>query len=415
MELKDFKAFYKKHGTKVWFAVIFGIIIVITLGCLFLPEIFWDKFIYRYYWGPLEVDALESGPVVQDDGYEINQGYTLVSEITYGIVLILALYGLFRLLERFKIRIDLKMTLSILPFIFLGGALRVMEDAELYQEPYVYLIISPLIYFLIGALIVGLLLYYTAVERKENYSRKVKLALAWKPFVIFDLTYALIYIFGSESFNFMVNPFVPIALSIGLFFFLMLYTRREDRFDGYFSLFIFGLFLLAFSVFVLMLWPEIPAWRNAYGNAHDGLDISTEPLAYPMVLGISLGITFLVYMLGRVLSKKREVWGIFTNPMNLLIVFGQMFDAAATFVGVDFYGYAEKHPIPDFFFETFGTSAVFLPIKLALACAVVYLIDVSFSEELNDYPVLKGLIKIVIMVLGLAPGTRDMLRTGLGI
>ena len=92
-----------------------------------------------------------------------------------------------------------------------------------------------------------------------------------------------------------------------------------------------------------------------------------------------------------------------------------MLDATATFVGVDFYGYSEKHPIPDFFFQTFGTSAVFLPIKMILACLIVYLIDISFKDELSKYPILRGLIKIVIIVLGLAPGTRDMLRTMMGI
>ena len=106
---------------------------------------------------------------------------------------------------------------------------------------------------------------------------------------------------------------------------------------------------------------------------------------------------------------------IYTKPVNLLIIFGQMFDAAATFVGVDFYGYAEKHPVPRFFFESFGTSAVFLPIKLILACVIIYLIDISFREELKDYPNLRGIVKIVIIVLGLAPGTRDMLRTVMGI
>ena len=119
--------------------------------------------------------------------------------------------------------------------------------------------------------------------------------------------------------------------------------------------------------------------------------------------------------MGKLLENKHKIMAIFTNPINLLIIFGQMFDAAATFVGVDFYGYSEKHPIPDFFFQTFGTSAVFIPIKLILACVMVYLIDISFREELTKYPILKGLIKIAIIVLGLAPGTRDMLRMMMGV
>ena len=99
MGLQDFKGFYRRYSGKVWLIVIMALLAVLALGCLFLPELFWDKFIYRYYWGPVEVDALESGPKVQSDGYVIDQGYTLISEITYGIVLILALFGIYRLLD----------------------------------------------------------------------------------------------------------------------------------------------------------------------------------------------------------------------------------------------------------------------------------------------------------------------------
>jgi uncharacterized membrane protein len=58
---------------------------------------------------------------------------------------------------------------------------------------------------------------------------------------------------------------------------------------------------------------------------------------------------------------------------------------------------------------------VFIPIKLALACAIVYIMDISFKEELKTYPILKELIKIIVIILGLAPGIRDMLRTAMGI
>ena len=412
--LGDFKAFYAKHGLKLWFGAIFGIIAVIALGCVFLPEIFWDKFIYRYYWGPLEVDAHELGSIEQSDGYVIDQGYTLVSEITYGIVLILALYGIFRLFERLRIQIDLRFTVAILPFIFLGGTLRVMEDAELFRAPYVYFMISPVIYFVVGILIVIMVAASQIVDGKKNYSFREKMILGARPFFVFDAAYILVFAFHYDRFNFVVHPYVPIVFSILFIIILFIQFRKKEEFDGYHSMFLFGLFLLSFSVFVLSLWPEIAVWKAGYLEAHGG-DIEPHPWAVPIVLGISVGVTLAIYFLGRKLGTKREVMKIFTEPLNVLIIFGQMLDAAATFVGVDLYGYAEKHPIPDFFFTTFGTSAVFIPIKLALACAIVYIMDVSFKEELKTYPILSGLIKLIVIILGLAPGTRDVLRAAMGI
>ena len=34
---------------------------------------------------------------------------------------------------------------------------------------------------------------------------------------------------------------------------------------------------------------------------------------------------------------------------------------------------------------------------------------------MKKYPIMLGLIKIMVIVLGLAPGTRDVLRTAMGI
>jgi len=41
--------------------------------------------------------------------------------------------------------------------------------------------------------------------------------------------------------------------------------------------------------------------------------------------------------------------------------------------------------------------------------------DVYLKDELGEKPLLAGLIKFFILVLGLAPGLRDMLRIVMGI
>jgi uncharacterized membrane protein len=413
--LRDLKAFYGRYGGKIWLFGILGIICFLTIGCIVLPEIFWDKFIYRYYWGPLEVDALESGPITQSDGYVVDQGYTLVSEITYGIVLILALYGIFKLFDRLNIKIDWRFVLSTLPFFFLGGTLRTLEDAELYNEPYVYLFISPVIYFLIAAVIMSALLFTLFLERKESFSLKMKLIFTAMMWVIFDVVYLIIYFSHSDGFNYMVHPLVPIIFSIALLLFFIIYSMKSHKFDSHFALFLFGLFLLAFSIFIITLWPEIDSWRQVYLQAHGRATIETHPLGGLGIVFISVAITLFIAGFANIIKRRYKFASIYTNPINLLIIFGQMFDATATYVGVDFYGYSEKHPIPDFFFQTFGTSAVFLPIKLILALFIVYLIDISFKQELAEYPILKGLIKIIVIVLGLGPGTRDTLRLVMGV
>jgi uncharacterized membrane protein len=412
--LHDFKGFYSRHGGKIWLFGILGILVLLTIGCLVFPELFWDKFLYRYYWGPLEIDATESSPIEQSDGYIVNQGYTLISEITYGIVLILALFGIYRLLERFKIPIDEKFVLSVAPYFFLGGTLRVLEDAELYKEPISYFFISPVIYFVIGAVILAAILWSVFWGDNGDISDSKKMIFAALMWIIFDIVYIAIYVLYPDSMNYMVHWLVPVIISIGMILFLN-YQTKSNKFDPYFAVFLYGMFLLAFSVFAIMLWPEIEPWKEAYLNASGRVDVTTQPLGGLLVILLTGGITFCTYFVARLLKKKYPVANIYTNPINLFIIFGQMFDAAATYVGVDLYGYSEKHPIPDFFFQTFGTSLVFLPIKLALGIAVVYLIDVSFKEDLKDHPNFKGLIKIIIIVLGLGPGTRDVLRLVMGV
>jgi uncharacterized membrane protein len=197
-----------------------GIIIILVVGSIVLPELFWDSFLYRYFWGPVEIDAMEMDPVTQSDGFVIDQGYTLVSEITYGIILILALYGIFRIFERLDIKIDVKFILSVAPFFFLGGTLRVLEDAELYGEPYVYFIISPFIYFLIGSVILVTVIYSERMGRKKELSNSSMVALASMPWIVFNILYILLYVLSQDSFNYMVHPIIPLIISLGMILFI---------------------------------------------------------------------------------------------------------------------------------------------------------------------------------------------------
>jgi len=76
--------------------------------------------------------------------------------------------------------------------------------------------------------------------------------------------------------------------------------------------------------------------------------------------------------------------------------------------------YGEKHPIPSFLMGHFYGLAYPLA-KLAIIAGVIYAMDSYLKSELKEKPILSGLIKFFILVLGLAPGLRDMLRILMGI
>ncbi len=89
--------------------------------------------------------------------------------------------------------------------------------------------------------------------------------------------------------------------------------------------------------------------------------------------------------------------------------FSQMLDGAASFIGIQFLGYWELHVLPRFLISVSGPW-IMVPLKFFVFLAVLYYVDRSNEEES-----LKGFIKFVIMVLGLAPGIRNALRMTFGV
>ena len=101
----------------------------------------WD-FIYKYY-----VDPIVYG-----------QPYNIVDTLTYALVLIVAIYIIYRWLSRSAIvRVDSRFILATLPYVVLGGLLRVVEDTGMISPPWQYLLVTPLIYFVLFAFTVTIL------------------------------------------------------------------------------------------------------------------------------------------------------------------------------------------------------------------------------------------------------------------
>jgi len=76
-------------------------------------------------------------------------GYNPVNTLTWTLLLVLCLFLTLKLLKKLDVEINKPFIAAVSPYIFVGASLRVMEDAELFSPPLSYLLITPLIYFLL--------------------------------------------------------------------------------------------------------------------------------------------------------------------------------------------------------------------------------------------------------------------------
>ncbi len=105
---------------------------------------------------------------------------------------------------------------------------------------------------------------------------------------------------------------------------------------------------------------------------------------------------------------------MFTQRINISILCAHLLDASSTFMGVDFLGYYEKHVVPTFLIDLAGTAAIMVPLKLIIFIPVIFILDTQFDED-DESRRLRDLMKLTIIVLGLAPATRNSIRMVLGI
>ena len=105
----------------------------------------------------------------------------------------------------------------------------------------------------------------------------------------------------------------------------------------------------------------------------------------------------------------RNKWDLLKNKFNLNALLAHLFDASATFVAIDFYGYGEQHVLPNVLINFANTAAVMFPLKIVVILAALYMID----EYIEDNTI-KNMLKLAIFILGLAPGLRDFLSLSMG-
>ena len=110
----------------------------------------------------------------------------------------------------------------------------------------------------------------------------------------------------------------------------------------------------------------------------------------------------------------------FANPLVLIAVYGQLVDGLASWLGVDFFGYSEKHVLSEYVMRLAGGTAGgtgggwgFLAVKLCLSIVVVLFFAEWRFEKRQLH--LRLLIVLGLLTVGLAPGLRDLGRLILAV
>jgi len=281
-----------------------------------------SDFIYKYYIDPIR----------------LGQPYNVVDTLTYAIILVVGVYLLYRWLSTstwlsdIGFKIDTTFILSTLPYVVLGGVVRVIEDTGMITGDLKFLLITPLIYF-----------------------------------VLFFYTIAMLFLSRYLTLQ-------GLTKSILSFYF----------WAGVFSVIVASLILVAWS------------------TTHHGIDLyvlSVIPL-------MAVTATTLVWAFMRYVCK----WEYVRDPLYITLIFGQLFDASATSFGIDLHPalqYMEVHVVGSQLINLTGTAFVMFPLKLLVLFPAIYIMQL-YRKEAN--PAFWHLVLLAMIVVGFAPGIRDMVR-----
>jgi len=281
-----------------------------------------SDFIYKYY-----IDPIRMG-----------QPYNIVDTLTYALILVLGVYLLYRWMSQstwlsdIGFKIDARFILATLPYVVLGGLLRVVQDTGMITGDFQFLLVTPLIYF-----------------------------------VLFFFTISML--------------------------FLSRYLTLQGFTKSFLTFYTFAGIMSAFVVLLVLF-----AWGINYAHV-DLFILAIIPL-------MALTATFLVWACMRYLLR----WEYVTDPLYLILIFGQLLDASATSYGIDLHPavrYIEQHVVGSGLIELTHTAFVMFPLKLVVLFPAIYIMEL-YRKEAN--PAFWHLVLLAMIVVGLAPGIRDMMR-----
>jgi uncharacterized membrane protein len=364
---------------RLWTGSVLALLVALIGGSLLFPRTVYDGFVWHFFWGPVQADAKSAVCAIREGGatrylYETAAcsaapepvaypGYTLVSEVGYVVILLVALSGLVFLLRALDLGTDRELFFSLLPFVFFGGALRVVEDVTdaaadpLIGYPLNTLLISPVIYFTVFGVTLAAVVASAALADRN---------------VVGDYTRPLL---GSG-----------VAVLVATLLFLLWSAVAPDG-PGTFYPQVIVVILVGSTASAVGTWWLIERVAPA-------VNAGTGRMGFVVVWGHAVDGVANVVGLDWMVALGAGPNLVPKHPVNRGIV---------EITGAT---------LPADVLAVTGDTWPFLIVKLVAATVVVWLFDEQIFDENPRYAIL---LMIAILAVGLGPGTRDMLRATFGV
>jgi len=128
-----------------------------------------------------------------------------------------------------------------------------------------------------------------------------------------------------------------------------------------------------------------------------------------MVASIILTMTAVSSALLYALTRYGFKWQYMQERLYQVLIFGHMLDASATSFGIDLHPvlYSEQHVIGSVLIDLTGTAFVMYPLKMLVLIPGIYILELYRREGATG---IWYLILLAMIMVGLAPGIRDMMR-----
>jgi uncharacterized membrane protein len=380
--------------------------------------------IYKYYLDPI------SGESTGDSGYNF------VNTVTYAVVLGMFVLALSGWLRRIGVDGSDNTIIALFPFVLWAVTGEVVEDAQMFDSLLSPFFVSPGVHFQTAGWVILSGAFGYSISNNSSISESDKSAkvdslanvLIMAQFMLYSYSISnatqgsigleTLAIFG------IIGIFLPQILGNSLDNFTMI--QRSVYLNGFGGTMIFLGAICSYSLSVdesqLTLWPlifviGIPAilcWQM-YNFGKESVKILNS---HGMISGVlPPGMTEDDYLESQSsekdLMEKYRTRAAFASPVVFLAVAGQILDGIATAIGLEYLGYTEKHVLSDKVIQLFGNAFGFTFIKIILAGFILYFFTIANFEHRQRH--LRLLIGLAMMVVGMAPGLRDVGRAVLGV
>ena len=374
-------------------------------------------------------------PVLDESGGDA--GYNVTNTVTYAVVLALFVAALSAWLRVLDIDPSDATLLALLPYVFWAALGEVVEDADMFDSSMAPLFVSPSIHFqtALWVIIAGSIGYHVrnygskiSDSEKDRILESLCMIVIFVQFLVFGHSISSSEVGGELD----LTIFAVIGISaimLPIFFRESIsefsYIQKSVYLVGCGGVLIFFGALVSFATVLpedkLSLWPLIIVigvpLLLCYTMFSVGIESSRKLSQRGFVAGIlPEGISELDYQdlvsEDKTFVEENRNKAVLAYPVIFLSVSGQVMDGLATWIGIEYFGYDEKHLLSARIIEEFGNTFGFTMVKAGLGIIIWWFYAKANFENRQQH--LRLLVGLMILVVGMAPGLRGVGRLVIG-